>query len=69
MQLQKARELQKNWGDKPCDHKELEKEYFNSTATGDYVCRVCGKAFWNGDKGDEDEKIEKSKDDSNNAEK
>lgn len=37
------------------------KEYFNSTATGDYVCRVCGKAFWNGDKGDEDEKIEKVK--------
>ncbi|MBO4234796.1 hypothetical protein FO675_10950 [Riemerella anatipestifer] len=69
MQLQKARELQQMWGNKPCDHKELEKEYFNSTATGDYACRVCGKAFWNGEKTDEDQKGKNKKDEQGKEEK
>jgi hypothetical protein len=32
------------WGDKPCDHKHLEKEYYHGSATGDYVCKQCGRA-------------------------
>lgn len=42
MQLQEAEELQKRWGDKPCSHPSLEKEYYLGTSTGDKVCSQCG---------------------------
>jgi hypothetical protein len=42
MQNSKANRLQKAWGDKPCDHPHVEKEYYLGAATGDYVCTRCG---------------------------
>jgi|GEM_PF-613449 len=49
MQTTKAEELRKKWGNKPCDHPNLEKEYFLGAATGDYVCTQCGEAGWGSD--------------------
>ena len=44
MQMQEAIELRKMWGNKPCKHPKLDKEYFNGTDTGDLVCTTCGEA-------------------------
>lgn len=46
MQNDKAQQLQRSWGDKPCEHKSVEKEYFLGAQTGDYVCTTCGKNFF-----------------------
>jgi len=46
MQTTDAEKLRKAWGDKPCNHPKLEKEYYLGTATDDYVCTQCGKADW-----------------------
>jgi len=46
MQMKKAAELRGKWGNKPCDHPSLDKEYELGTATGDYVCTKCGEAGW-----------------------
>jgi len=40
----KAIELRKKWGDKKCNHPNLEKEYDLGSATGDYVCTQCGSS-------------------------
>lgn len=44
MQFKEALALKKVWGDKPCNHPNVEKEYYLGTATGDYVCTTCGLA-------------------------
>lgn len=44
MQTTDAIKLREKWGDKPCNHKNLEKEYHAGSATGDYVCKQCGRA-------------------------
>lgn len=43
MQHNKAQELVKEWGDKPCEHPHIEKEYYLGAQTGDYVCTTCGE--------------------------
>ncbi|MDT3417203.1 hypothetical protein QO009_003098 [Brevibacillus aydinogluensis] len=57
MQMEDAARLREKWGDKPCDHPYLDKEYYLGGQTGDYVCIQCGKSgsesFW--------EKVKKSK--------
>jgi len=45
MQLDKALQLRRAWGDKPCAHPTLDKEYYLGSSTGDYVCTTCGKNF------------------------
>lgn len=45
MQFDKAKRLREEWGDKPCDHSSLEKEYYLGADTMDYVCSTCGKTF------------------------
>jgi transposase-like protein len=45
MQLEKAKKLEKAWGKQPCDHPDIEKEYYLGSDTGDYVCTTCGKSF------------------------
>lgn len=42
MQIHESVELQKKWGDKPCDHPSIDREYFYAVPTGDLVCRQCG---------------------------
>lgn len=45
MQRKKAIELQKAWGDKPCDHPTLAREYDLGERTGNYCCQQCGMAM------------------------
>ena len=42
MQAKKAEVLRAEWGDRPCDHPSLAKEYAEGKRTGDYVCTQCG---------------------------
>ena len=44
MQMLEASALNKAWGEKPCEHPTLEKEYHLGSATGDYACTACGKS-------------------------
>lgn len=46
MKMKDAMSLRELWGNKPCDHPTLEKEYEKGMATGDYVCTQCGEAGW-----------------------
>ena len=45
MQISVAERLRKNYGDRPCEHKSFEKEYYLGADTGDFICRTCGSAF------------------------
>lgn len=45
MQYEKALKLKEEWGDKPCTHPSFQKEYYQSSQTGDYVCTQCGETF------------------------
>lgn len=45
MQSKKAARLRRDWGDKPCDHLDFDKEYDLGAQTGDYVCVQCGECF------------------------
>jgi len=49
MQFEDAMKLKKLWGDKPCNHPTLEKEYEMGAATGDYCCTQCGQSGWGSD--------------------
>lgn len=46
MQMIEAQRLRDAWGEKPCDHPKLEREYYLGVSTGDYVCTQCGKTGW-----------------------
>jgi hypothetical protein len=45
MQMTKVRELRKEWGNKPCDHPDYDREYYLGSHTGDYVCTTCGRVM------------------------
>lgn len=45
MQYDDAKRLREDWGDKPCDHPNFEKEYYLGAHTMDYVCSTCGRDF------------------------
>ena len=49
MQLEKANKLRKAWGDKPCNHPDVEKEYYLGSNTGDKVCTTCGRVIFDDD--------------------
>ncbi len=49
MQSEEAARRRKEWGDEPCPHPSLEKEYMGGMATGDYVCTTCGETRWGSD--------------------
>ncbi len=40
-----AQKLKEEWGDKPCDHPVLEKEYYVGAFLINYVCTSCGREF------------------------
>jgi predicted adenine nucleotide alpha hydrolase (AANH) superfamily ATPase len=42
MQKKRATVLQMEWGNKPCEHVSLAKEYDLGKRTGNYVCTQCG---------------------------
>ncbi|CAA9321276.1 MAG: hypothetical protein AVDCRST_MAG11-2016 [uncultured Gemmatimonadaceae bacterium] len=45
MKKKRADELRAAWGDRPCDHPALSKEYDLGVQTGRYVCTQCGASF------------------------
>ena len=45
MQSKKAALIRQEWGDKPCDHPDFDKEYMLGAQTGDYICTQCGRCF------------------------
>ena len=42
MKRKRALELQRSWGDRPCPHPALAKEYDLGQRTGNFVCTQCG---------------------------
>ena len=42
MKRKRALELQKEWGDQPCEHPSFSKEYDQGVRTGNYACTRCG---------------------------
>jgi hypothetical protein len=56
MQMDKAAQLNREWGNKPCSHPNLEKEYHLGADTGDYVCSTCGESGWGRDWPEREEK-------------
>lgn len=48
--MDREERLRKNWGNKPCNHSEIQREKHDlGGATGDYVCVQCGKVFMEGE--------------------
>ncbi len=45
MEYYAAQKLKDSWGEKPCDHPHLEKEYYSGAFLINYVCIRCGKEF------------------------
>ncbi len=50
MQIKKAQQLRDDWGDKPCEHPDFDREYYLGAHTGDYVCVQCGSCLTNEEK-------------------
>jgi len=42
--FKKIERLREGWGDKPCKHPHIEREYYFG-AQGDFYCTTCGKEF------------------------
>jgi hypothetical protein len=42
MQRKKALALRQAWGDQPCNHPTLAREYDQGERTGGYLCAQCG---------------------------
>ena len=45
IRFDEAERNEKGWGDKPCSHPNIEKEYGPLGHTGDYRCVQCGATF------------------------
>lgn len=45
MQINKAYERRRAWGDRRCSHPALAKEYVRGKETGMRVCTTCGRVF------------------------
>jgi hypothetical protein len=45
MEYYVAQKVKDTWGEKPCNHPHLEKEYYTGAFLTNYVCTQCGKEF------------------------
>jgi hypothetical protein len=45
MEYNVAQKLKDSWGNKPCDHHRIEKEYYLGAYLINWVCTQCGKEF------------------------
>jgi hypothetical protein len=45
MEYSTAQKVKKEWGDKPCDHPHIEREYYSGAFLTNYVCVECGMEF------------------------
>ena len=50
MEYYAAQKVKVSWGNKPCDHPRLEKEYYVGAYLVNWVCTTCGKEFTISDK-------------------
>ena len=51
MQMREAMRLRRAWeamGNPPCEHPDVDKEYYLGADTGDEVCTTCGEAALRG---------------------
>lgn len=40
-----VRNLKERWGDQPCSHSRIAREYYEDVPTGDLACMTCGETF------------------------
>jgi len=45
MEYYVAQKVKDSWGEKPCNHPHIEKEYYTGAFLINYVCTQCGKEF------------------------
>ena len=60
MEYYVAQKVKDSWGEKPCDHPHLEKEYYTGAFLTNYVCTQCGKEFTIAQKLEMDEERKKN---------
>lgn len=48
IQFDVANKIRDSYGDKPCDHPELAKEYYRGAQTQDKICIQCGRVVSGG---------------------
>lgn len=56
MEYYVALKVKESWGDKPCDHPHIEKEYYSGAFLTNWICTQCGKEFSIPEKLEMDEK-------------
>ena len=49
MQVSETANLRRMWGNKTCNHDEVEEEFSGDIPTGQFTCVKCGATFWSGD--------------------
>ena len=59
MEYNVAQKVKESWGNKPCDHPHLEKEYYVGAFLINYVCTQCGQEFTIAQKLEMDESVRK----------
>jgi hypothetical protein len=45
MEYNDVLKIKEEWGNKPCNHPEFEKEYYTGAFLLNYVCTQCGMEF------------------------
>ena len=45
MEYYVAQKVKDSWGEKPCNHPHIEKEYYTGAFLTNYVCTQCVKEF------------------------
>jgi len=60
MEYYVALKVKEAWGNKPCDHPHIEKEYYTGAFLTNWICTQCGKEFTISEKLEMDQKNKKS---------
>lgn len=45
MEYYPAQKVKELWGKKPCDHPNIEREYYAGAFLTNYICTQCGEEF------------------------
>jgi hypothetical protein len=59
MEYLAAQKVKDAWGKNPCDHPNLEKEYYVGAFLVNFVCTQCGQEFTMAQKFERDEALKK----------
>lgn len=60
MEYYAALKVKDSWGNRPCSHPHLEKEYYTGAFLINYICTQCGKEFTIAQKLEMDEERKKN---------